>query len=74
MKLFAGVMTSWPGPISQARRASSIADVLQARAHEIGADVVVAGAYGHPMLWEKLLGGVTHELLARMTLPIMMSH
>jgi hypothetical protein len=25
-------------------------------------------------LWEKMLGGVTHDLLANMTLPIFMSH
>lgn len=54
--------------------AASIADVLQAEARKIAADVIVAGAYGHPMLWEKLLGGVTHALLARMNLPILMSH
>jgi nucleotide-binding universal stress UspA family protein len=52
----------------------SIADTLQAKAREIGADLIVAGAFGHPRLWEKLLGGVTHDLLARMTLPILMSH
>lgn len=54
--------------------AASIADALQAEAHKMGADLIVAGAYGHPMLWEKLLGGVTHDLLARMSLPVMMSH
>ena len=52
----------------------SIADTLQAKAREIGADLIVAGAFGHPRLWEKLLGGVTRDLLARMTLPILMSH
>ena len=52
----------------------SIADALQAEAHKTGADLVVAGAFGHPRLWEKLLGGVTRDLLARMSLPIMMSH
>lgn len=52
----------------------SIADMLQAQAREINADLIVAGAYGHPMLWEKLLGGVTRDLLVRMSLPIMMSH
>jgi len=40
----------------------------------LGADLVVAGAFGHPRLWEKLLGGVTYDLLARMRLPIFMSH
>ena len=52
----------------------SIADMLQAQAREINADLIVAGAYGHPMLWEKLLGGVTRDLLVSMSLPIMMSH
>ena len=52
----------------------SIADRLQAEAHALGADLIVAGAFGHPRLWEKLLGGVTYDLLARMSLPIFMSH
>ena len=52
----------------------SIADALQAEAHKVGADLIVAGAYGHPKLWEKLMGGVTRNLLARMTLPILMSY
>jgi nucleotide-binding universal stress UspA family protein len=51
-----------------------IADTLQSEAHALGADLIVAGAFGHPRLWEKMLGGVTHDLLARMTLPILMSH
>jgi nucleotide-binding universal stress UspA family protein len=51
-----------------------IADRLQSEAHALGADLIVAGAFGHPRLWEKMLGGVTHDLLARMTLPILMSH
>ena len=52
----------------------SVADRLQAEARTLGADLIVAGAFGHPRLWEKLLGGVTHDLLARMSLPIFMSH
>jgi nucleotide-binding universal stress UspA family protein len=55
-------------------RAGSIADTLQAEAHKVGADLVVAGAFGHPKLWEKLLGGVTRDLLSGMNLPLMMSH
>ena len=51
-----------------------IADRLQEEAHTLGADVIVAGAFGHPRLWEKLLGGVTHDLIARMRLPVFMSH
>jgi len=53
--------------------ARSIGDALQAEARALGGDLVVAGAFGHPKVWEKLLGGVTRDLLARMTLPILMS-
>lgn len=51
-----------------------IADVVQAEAHKRGADLIVAGAFGHPRLWEKLMGGVTRDLLARMSLPLLMSY
>jgi nucleotide-binding universal stress UspA family protein len=52
----------------------SIGDVLQTEAHRLGADLLVAGAFGHPKLWEKLMGGVTQDLLARMKLPVLMSY
>jgi len=51
-----------------------MADRLQAEARGCGADLLVAGAFGHPRLWEKMLGGVTHDLMARMSLPLFMSH
>jgi nucleotide-binding universal stress UspA family protein len=54
--------------------AGSIADALQAEARKLGADLLVAGAFGHPKLWEKFLGGVTRDLLDRMAMPIFMSH
>jgi nucleotide-binding universal stress UspA family protein len=53
---------------------ASIADRLQLEAHACGADLIVAGAFGHPRLWEKMLGGVTHDLMACMNLPVFMSH
>jgi nucleotide-binding universal stress UspA family protein len=52
----------------------SIAETVQEKARALGADLIVAGAFGHPQLWEKLLGGVTRDLLARMSVPILMSH
>jgi nucleotide-binding universal stress UspA family protein len=54
--------------------ARAIADALQVKARDIGADLLVAGAFGHPRLWEKLLGGVTRDLLDGMKLPIFMSY
>lgn len=52
----------------------SIADMVLGEAHKAGADLIVAGAFGHPRLWEKMMGGVTRDLLARMNLPILMSY
>jgi nucleotide-binding universal stress UspA family protein len=54
--------------------AGSIADALQAEARILGGDLIVAGAYSHPKLWEDLFGGVTRDLLDRMSFPIFMSH
>jgi nucleotide-binding universal stress UspA family protein len=56
----------------EARHASE-GDTLQACAQQAQADLLVAGAYGHPRIWEKLLGGVTRDLLSRLTMPILMS-
>jgi nucleotide-binding universal stress UspA family protein len=39
------------------------ASLLNAIAEEQGADLIVAGAYGHNRLRELILGGVTHDLL-----------
>lgn len=49
-------------------------EMLLARAMEIGADLLVAGGYGHSRLRESIFGGVTHHLLRHMTLPVLMSH
>jgi nucleotide-binding universal stress UspA family protein len=53
---------------------AGIADTLQQRARAEGADLLVAGAHGHMWLRDMLLGSVTHDLLAHLRLPIMMSH
>jgi hypothetical protein len=39
---------------------------------DVSAAAMVAGAFDHPRLWEKLKGGVTRDLLARMSLPLLM--
>ncbi len=51
-----------------------IADVLLSRAADLGADLLVAGAYHHSPARETLLGGVSRDLLAHMTVPVLMSH
>jgi len=54
--------------------AKSIAAALQAKAHELGADLLVAGAFGHSRLKERIFGGVSRDLLQNMSLPMLMSH
>lgn len=53
---------------------ASVAEVLRAKAREIGADLIVMGAYGHTRARELILGGVTRDILQEMTVPVFMSH
>jgi nucleotide-binding universal stress UspA family protein len=49
-------------------------DALFSCLSEAGADLIVAGGYGHPRLMERLLGGVTRTLMHTLTVPVVMSH
>ncbi|MGO8919660.1 MAG: universal stress protein [Stellaceae bacterium] len=49
-------------------------DVLLNHADDIGADLIVAGGYGHSRLRELTFGGVTRTLLTTMTVPLFLSH
>ncbi len=51
-----------------------IGDRLLSRAADLGADLIVVGGYGHSRLREWVLGGVTRQLLAQMTVPTLLSH
>jgi nucleotide-binding universal stress UspA family protein len=51
-----------------------VGDELLARASDIGADLLVMGAYGHSRLQEMAMGGVTQTMIKHMTLPVLMSH
>ena len=53
---------------------AAIAQMLQPQALALGGDLIAAAAFGHPCLWEKLLGDVICDLLANMRLPILKSH
>jgi nucleotide-binding universal stress UspA family protein len=52
----------------------AVSDVLLSRAADLGADMIVAGAYHHSQLREALMGGVSRDLLRHMTMPLLMSH
>lgn len=56
--------------------AADISDgaALLSYAADLGADLIVAGAYGHSRMREMVFGGVTRTLLAEMTAPVLLSH
>lgn len=49
-------------------------EALLSYAADIGADLIVCGAYGHSRARELVFGGVTRTLLGEMTVPVFMSH
>ncbi len=49
-------------------------EALLSYAADIGADLIVAGAYGHSRAREMVVGGVTRTLLGEMTVPVFLSH
>jgi nucleotide-binding universal stress UspA family protein len=51
-----------------------VASLLLSHAADMGADMMVMGAYGHSRLREMVLGGVSREMLQSMTVPVLMSH
>lgn len=51
-----------------------IARVLQNHAKEIGADMMVMGAFGHSRMRDFVLGGATTGILRDLELPVLLSH
>jgi len=43
-------------------------------AHDINADLIVMGAYGHSRFREAILGGTTRNMLEGTDLPVLMVH
>lgn len=52
----------------------AVGDMLLSRAADLGADLIVMGAYGHSRFREFVLGGATRNLLEHMTVPVLMAH
>jgi nucleotide-binding universal stress UspA family protein len=52
----------------------SPADAILERAAASGVDLIVMGAYGRSRLREIILGGMTRDILAIMTIPVLMAH
>lgn len=56
-----------------ARTAPTISDELNRRAVEIGADLIVMGAYGHSRFRQAILGGATRNMLEKSAVPVFMA-
>jgi len=56
------------------RRHGDVGDAVLALTSEVGADLLVMGAYGHSRLRETIIGGVTRTVLQHMALPVLMTH
>lgn len=52
----------------------SVASALAQRAREIGAGLLVMGAYGHSRFRESIIGGVTRDSLEDVTVPLLLAH
>ncbi|MGH1367725.1 MAG: universal stress protein [Maritimibacter sp.] len=51
-----------------------VSDVLMRHAGDIGANLIVMGAYGHSRFRESILGGATRNMLEQATVPVLMTH
>ncbi len=56
------------------RSAPAVSTVLNTHAAESGATMLVMGGYGHNRFRQFVLGGVTRDMLEKMTLPTLMTH
>ena len=53
---------------------TDVAGIILSQAADMSTDFMIMGGYGHSRLREFILGGVTREILASMTVPVLMSH
>lgn len=60
--------------IERERGLLSIEEMIETVADEIGADLLVMGAFGHSRLREVLLGGVTRYFLKDSHIPLLLAH
>jgi nucleotide-binding universal stress UspA family protein len=52
----------------------SVGDEILSRIADMGADLLVMGAYGHTRMRELVFGGVTRHIARHMTVPTLLSH
>lgn len=51
-----------------------VSNVILSYAVETSTDLIIMGGYGHSRMREFMLGGTTRDILAGMTVPVLMSH
>jgi nucleotide-binding universal stress UspA family protein len=51
-----------------------VGDEILSRIADMGADLLVMGAYGHSRMRELVFGGVTRHIVRHMTVPTLLSH
>lgn len=52
----------------------TVEEILRKHAADIGAEMIVMGAYSHPRLEQRLFGGVTQSMLKDLHLPLFLAH
>lgn len=52
----------------------TVADMILSRISDLSSDLLVMGCYAHSRLRELILGGVTRQMMAEMTVPVLMAH
>ncbi len=60
--------------VIERRTSDAIGEALLSTVADLGADLLVMGAYGHTRFREIMLGGTTRTLLQSMTVPVLMAH
>ena len=71
MLLRAGI----PAEVSDVQTAErSIGEAILAEADQVGADLLIKGAYTHSRLRQMIFGGATKHILAEANLPVLMVH
>jgi len=60
--------------VSLPREGASTATAILRHATQVGAQLIVAGGYGHSRVREQIFGGVTRELFENATVPVLFSH
>lgn len=51
-----------------------VSDVLERHVADVGADLLVMGAYGHSRVRQAVFGGATRDMLERASVPVLMAH